>query len=166
MARCEECIHEKVCLHKANIQTDTYAYMGVNYDTESCKHFTPTADVAPKSEVEKQKLEIWRLNGEVERLEKENETLTIQRNAWYLTVTRVTEDFQNARAEVERLRKALDEYEETSGLKQAKAEVAREIFVEIANIMVLQHGFNEKHIVAHIDFELLKELKKKYTGRE
>lgn len=35
------------------------------------------------------------------------------------------------KSEVERLRKALDEYEETSGLKQAKSDVAREIFAEI-----------------------------------
>lgn len=33
--------------------------------------------------------------------------------------------------EVVRLRKVLDAYEETSGLKQAKAEYAREIFTEI-----------------------------------
>lgn len=47
--------------------------------------------------------------------------------------------------------------------EEARREVAREIFDDIANMMVLQHGFNEKHIFAHIDFELLKELKKKYT---
>lgn len=52
MARCEDCIHEKVCLHRVNIQTGTYAYMGVKYDTEKCKHFKPTADVVPKSRVE------------------------------------------------------------------------------------------------------------------
>ena len=51
MARCKDCIHEKVCLHKVNIQTDTYAYMGVKYDTEKCKHYT-SADVVPKSEVD------------------------------------------------------------------------------------------------------------------
>ncbi len=47
-----------------------------------------TADVVPKSEVE--------------RLEKENETLTIQRNAWYLAAERVGEDLQKAKAEVAR----------------------------------------------------------------
>ena len=52
MAQCKDCIHEKVCLHKANIETDTYAYMGVKYDTEKCKHYT-SADVVPKSEVER-----------------------------------------------------------------------------------------------------------------
>ena len=53
MERCEECIHEKVCLHRANIQTDTYAYMGVKYDTKKCGHFKATADVVPKSEVDR-----------------------------------------------------------------------------------------------------------------
>jgi hypothetical protein len=57
--------------------------------------------------------------------------------------------------------KAIAEHE-----RYIKTEVAREIFNDIANMMVLQHGFNEKHIVAHIDFELLKELKKKYTEGE
>ena len=51
MARCENCIHERVCLHEENIRTDTYAYMGVSYDVEKCKHFILSADVAPKSEV-------------------------------------------------------------------------------------------------------------------
>lgn len=50
--------------------------------------------------------------------------------------------------------------------KMTRQEIAREIFEEIANMMVLQHGFNERHIVAHIDFELLKELRKKYTEGE
>lgn len=57
MARCDDCIHEKVCLHRANIQTDTYAYMGVKYDTEKCEHFKAAADVVPKSEVD-----VWKQN--------------------------------------------------------------------------------------------------------
>ena len=52
MVRCENCIHEKVCLHRANIQTDTYAYMGVKYDTKECKHYM-SADVVPKGEIER-----------------------------------------------------------------------------------------------------------------
>jgi DNA-binding transcriptional MerR regulator len=72
------------------------------------------------------------------------------------------------KSEVDLYRKQVDELEDELAqtydkLENAKAEVAREIFDDIANMMVLQHGFNEKHIVAHIDFELLKELKKKYT---
>ena len=53
MARCEECLHKSVCLHRANIQSDTYAYMGVSYDTEKCEHYKPTADVVPKSEYDR-----------------------------------------------------------------------------------------------------------------
>ena len=51
MAKCKDCIHEKVCLHRVNIQTETYAYMGFRYDIEKCEHFI--ADVVPKSEVER-----------------------------------------------------------------------------------------------------------------
>ena len=51
MTRCEDCIHEKICHHRVNIQTDTYAYMGIKYDTEKCEHYM-TKDVVPKSEVD------------------------------------------------------------------------------------------------------------------
>ena len=44
MEKCKNCIHYSVCMHRVNIQTETYAYMGVKYDTEKCKHFKPTAD--------------------------------------------------------------------------------------------------------------------------
>ncbi len=57
MARCEDCIHEKVCLHRINIQTETYAYMGIKYDTEKCEHYM-TKDVVPKSEMLEQVLEM------------------------------------------------------------------------------------------------------------
>lgn len=39
--KCKNCIHKEVCLHKANIETDTYACMGINYDTENCKYYEP-----------------------------------------------------------------------------------------------------------------------------
>jgi hypothetical protein len=54
------------------------------------------------------------------------------------------------------LRKVIDEYEETSGLKQAKADVAREIFEEIERI------FDGKKYVPYPLYEIA-ELKKKYT---
>lgn len=47
--------------------------------------------------------------------------------------------------------------------KEARMEVAREIFEEIKSICTLYAGFNNKHLFAHIDFEKLAELKKKYT---
>ena len=68
MARCEGCIHEKVCLHRSNIQSETYAYMGVKYDTERCKNFISAADVVPKSEVEKLEAYIDDLNDSKEHL--------------------------------------------------------------------------------------------------
>lgn len=40
------------------------------------------------------------------------------------------------RCEVEELNRAYLEYEETSGLKQAKTEIAREIFEEIDNALI------------------------------
>lgn len=39
MNKCENCVKSDVCVHKANIKNDTYAYMGVNYDTEKCPHY-------------------------------------------------------------------------------------------------------------------------------
>lgn len=38
MSKCENCIKSDVCVHRANIKNDTYAYMGVTYDTENCPH--------------------------------------------------------------------------------------------------------------------------------
>ena len=45
MARCKDCIHDKVC--------DEWAVTsGIPFvNSETCEHFTPTADVVPKSEV-------------------------------------------------------------------------------------------------------------------
>ena len=102
----------------------------------------PTADVAPKSEVE--------------RLEAEVAVLTAERNnyqTWYFqTVTEVGE-----------LKGAYANYEETSGLKQAKVEVAREIFEEIDRI---REETTAGNIMRLTFFERLAELKKKYTEQK
>lgn len=39
MTKCENCVKSDVCAHRANIKNDTYAYMGVIYDTENCPHY-------------------------------------------------------------------------------------------------------------------------------
>jgi hypothetical protein len=39
MSKCENCVKSDVCAHRANIKNDTYAYMGVTYDTENCLHY-------------------------------------------------------------------------------------------------------------------------------
>lgn len=38
-------------MHKSNIQSDTYAYMGVRYDTKKCEHYVSNDDVSPKIDV-------------------------------------------------------------------------------------------------------------------
>ena len=103
-----------------------------------------TADVVPKSEVDK-------LNKELDNLAEELSDLIVEKDKLF--------------DEVVRLRTVLDEYEETSGLKQAKAEVAREIFEEIDKILksspteIMGRAYYYKCIVDE-DFA---ELKKKYT---
>ena len=73
-------------------------------DLEQYLAGVPAADVAPKSEVEKQKLEIWRLEGEIERLERICHSYALQ----YGTVT-----------------------DQQKVIDKAKAEVAREIFNDL-----------------------------------
>lgn len=52
-----------------NLKTDTWGVTNVN--EVGIAFEKATADVVPKSDAEKQKLEIWRLQGEVERLKAE-----------------------------------------------------------------------------------------------
>ena len=71
------------------------------------------------------------------------------------------------KSEVEELKKAYAIYEETTGLKQAKQEVAREIFEEIEKFLevALMNGHIETPILC-IGFNTFFELKKKYTEEE
>lgn len=90
----------------------------------------PTADVAPKSEVEKQKLEIWRLQGQVNRLKKYDEERDIALHARLIA--------------------------------KAKAEVAMEIFADIAKYERKPIPESKPvYVLKQSDFD---ELKKKYTG--
>jgi hypothetical protein len=59
------------------------------------------------------------------------------------------------------LQKALDAYEETSGLKHAKAEVAREIFEEIEKTFIDSAAL--PNCARFVDIDKIAELKKKYT---
>ena len=43
MEPCSDCFHEKVCIHKANIQNGTYGYMRMEYDINKCQHYTPAS---------------------------------------------------------------------------------------------------------------------------
>ena len=116
-----------------------------------------TADVAPNSEVEnykqiaeyQQKLAMDRYF-EIKRLEEEIETL--KDNTEHLAVM------------LEEAKQAYANYEETSGLKQAKQEVAREIFEEIEKYVevALMNGHIETPILC-IGHSTFAKLKKKYT---
>lgn len=70
------------------------------------------------------------------------------------------------KSEVEQLQKVLAEYEETSGLKQAKADVAMEIFEEIEMLLGLNSFegdiFTGKYFNVDLENDIA-ELKKKYT---
>lgn len=84
--------------------------------------------------------EFTKLHKRIDRLKKQNETLTIQRNAWYLTAERVGEDLQ-----------------------KAKAEVAREIFEDIRREAIISKACAKRGIVYSVPLE---EIEKKYTGVE
>lgn len=137
----------------------------------------PTADVVPKSEVEKLTINMNAYGLTAKRLAEENESLEIELENMRRNLGDAREGWNDAECEVERLRKALDEYEETSGLKQAKAEVAKKIFEEIDTIFSEHYGkASEKtdsklleplrqaqRFVINEIYDDLAELKKKYT---
>lgn len=136
---CKECIHEKVC--DALIKSGC-PYLDKEIPAEAfCLEFRNTADVVPKSEVEQ-------ANKELDNLAEELSDLIVEKDHLF--------------DEVVRLRKALDEYEETSGLKQAKAEVAREIFEEIEKLSYYAPTPYDDEINV-VDYEDIAELKKRYT---
>lgn len=64
MARCKECIHYEICAKEGRLtQIDAHTWEDYNQldDVERfCNNFIGTADVVPKSEVEKAKQEIAR----------------------------------------------------------------------------------------------------------
>lgn len=91
MATCANCIHHSLCDYNTNISGNGKVRLVYAEGADvKCSFFQNTADVVPKSEVE--------------RLEADNEKLTINMNAYGLTAKRLAEE---------------------------KAEVAREIFAEI-----------------------------------
>lgn len=137
MASCEDCIHENVCLHRANVQTDTYAYMGVKYDTEKCEHYMP-ADAAPEVEELIYKLECLLCHATGGKLSKHTYDLR--------TMESVVTDYVN------------DTY--WDAYAEAKKEVSREIFAEIDSMIF---GTIIPDDCAIISIARLAELKKKYT---
>lgn len=156
MAECKGCFHYKVC------DGD------VGFGYAECPHYIPSADVVPKSEVERLEEELAKANADVKNYMKVAEYqqgLSVKR---YHEIKRLNED-------IERLQKALDAYEETSGLKQAKAEVAMAIFEEIeegikAAVSALTFASTFHRGVKHEAYlsvmRFIKTVEKKYTEGE
>lgn len=107
-----------------------------------------------------------------------NEILNYYRNLYYaepqvtgrgIIANAINDYFADVvpKSEVEELKKAYLQYEETSGLKQAKQEVAREIFDEIGRLLELYTINKPFHMpFNYIDIlfvHFVAELKKKYT---
>jgi putative component of membrane protein insertase Oxa1/YidC/SpoIIIJ protein YidD len=72
MARCEECLHYELCSYNTYEQAkyfgrDKEIYITIKNNT-ACKFFKPTADVVPKSEVEKLERTVKYLEGVCESL--------------------------------------------------------------------------------------------------
>lgn len=131
MARYIDADKFMVALNDAQIEfSDTYEGLG---RAKFLLSLQPTVDVAPKSEVEKQKLEIWRLEGEIERLKRICNSYALQ----YGTVR----DQQ----------KVIDE---------SKAEVAREIFEEIEKDMIPYVDHEVYRCIRTVAFN---RIKKEYT---
>lgn len=41
---CDDCLHKAVCVHYSNIRTETYAYMGVNFNpNKECSNYIANA---------------------------------------------------------------------------------------------------------------------------
>ena len=95
--KCENCIHEEKCI-------EWLVETGASFvNAETCKHYA--ADVVPKSEVEKQKLEIWKQQGEIDRLTRICNSYALQ----YGTVTDQQKVIDKAKAEViEEIEKEID----------------------------------------------------------
>ncbi len=84
MARCEDCLHYKVCL---NIESQHLRIiLAGNKADERCKLFKPTADVVPKSEVDG-------LNAVMKEMDEQRA----------YTINMLGENLENAKAEEERL---------------------------------------------------------------
>lgn len=125
METCKNCLHYDICIFHVTAN-----------ENEKCIHYTPTADVVPKSEVlEMQKEQLGRLK----EIKSEIERVTV---------------------EYEAMRGAANSYK--MHYEQAKAEVAREIFEEIEKNIYWIESIYQK--IPCLPNGYIAELKKKYTG--
>ena len=118
------------------------------------KEHCPTADVVPKSEVEKLQAQNADLDILVKDLRFRNKELQKANEG-------LAKNIEELEIENDTVRGAYLDFEETTGLKQAKADVAREIFEEIDKL-AKEGGVIWTHYAAAV----LAELKKKYTEEQ
>lgn len=115
----------------------------LNYSVKTA----PTADVVPKSEVEK-------LNKEIDTLAEEHSDLIVEKDQLF-------DIAEKQKVEIEALKIANDKM--YSAIEEIKAEVAREIFEEIEKALNLSKCYGESGIYFEQDIETdIAELKKKY----
>ena len=146
MARCEDCLHYKVCL---DIESQHLRIILAGDKAERCKRFMPTADVVPKSEYEAVVSAVDNSTNEFLKLH---------------------DAYQNAKTEVETLKDTNEHL--AVMLMEAKQEVAREIFEEIEKAIEkckynqeTPFGTEERYNPYAIIKQVAK-LKKKYTEEQ
>ena len=201
MARCEDCLHYEVCKHHAKmLEEDGYE---IEFDDtleveKQCGAFKPTADVVPKSEydavvsaVDNSTKEFLKLhdtyqkqNVEIEALKIANEKMYIANKAQEVKNEWLEKELDSKQFRCDSCdRIMLTGAEHRACVKQAKADVAREIFAEIENILDPMIQLNYAISVQHADpierakaisaeqalrafRDYVAELKKKYTEGE
>lgn len=136
MARCEECIHSRVCV----IRGFPSAFENTHWEKEPCDHFK-AADVAPRAEVDEliYKLECLLGHATGGRLSKHTYDLR--------TMETVVTDYIN------------------KSYSDGMAEVARKIFEEIEDDC-LAYPIQDGHLTILVDARCYNKLKKKYTDAE
>ena len=137
METCKDCIHEKLCVIKAFPD----AFENTEWSKKPCDHFKPTADVVPKSEVDKLigKFECFLCHATGGRLSKHTYDLG--------TMESVATDCIN------------ETYND--GYGEGYKECASEIFEEIWEMFIPEKSATD--CAYYFDMYELAELKKKYT---
>ena len=157
MTQCEDCIHYGIC---------TFHITG--NENEKCPHYTPTADVVPKSEVES----IITLNSQLEEKVFEERGKVERLHGILLQFTDIVHKWgtkNNIDTSEISLVPIMNE-EADSIIQKANQDVAREIFEEIED-RIATHAFTSKSedyadgmfdAIEWVDSKIA-ELKKKYT---
>ena len=141
MKSCKDCIHHLVCAVYCPELNDIIA------NGERCTEFKTSfsADVVPKSEVEK-------LNKELDELAEEHSDLIVEKDQLF-------DIAEKQKIEIEALKIANEKM--YSAIEATKAEVAREIFAEIDRTLPNDFPFLGTAVAVY-----LAELKKKYIPTE